>query len=135
MLEDGGRARAGAPAPEHLHAAHHELAGPPAALSLEVRLVQIRENAADLLDHANEVIDLDLKGHEPVSGVIRHDSPTGQRRPLRTARCPCFVLLGDALDNIRTGLRRNLAKPRVGRAHLLSECYRQVRELDVRPLG
>ena len=98
MLEDGGRARAGAPAPEHLHAAQHELARKPASLSLEVSPVQIGEDAADLLDHADEVLDLDLKGNKPISGVIRHDSPHGPAaasmdRVLPLSFCCLVVLL------------------------------------------
>ncbi len=77
MLEYGQKACAGAPAPEHLHAAQHNLAREPAALSPQVSPVQIREDAAVLLDQADEVLDLDLKSDEPISGVVRHDSPYG----------------------------------------------------------
>jgi hypothetical protein len=91
MLEHRKEARAGAPAPEHLHAAHHELAGPPAALSLEVRLVQIRENAADFSTKPTRCLTSTSRAMSRSlvsSGMV---VPTGQRRPLRTVRCPYFV--------------------------------------------
>src|SRR5215207_8616657 len=98
MLEHREKACTSAPAPKHLHAAHQELAHEPASLSLEVSPVQIGEDAADLLDHADEVLDLDLKGNQPISGVIRHDCPpraSGGLYGLLAASL--FVLLGFAL--------------------------------------
>jgi hypothetical protein len=105
MLEHREKACTSAPAPKHLHAAHQELAHEPASLSLEVSPVQIGEDAADLLDHADEVLDLDLKGNKPISGVIRHDCPRGPAAASMDCSLPlslcCLVLL----------LRPKAAKP------------------------